>query len=367
MAFFKIDYNPQERIFGLDLLRTVAVLLVVLGHGEAIVRDNFPNYIHFWIIDGVDLFFVLSGFLIGSIVIKSFEKSGVNRRAIVVFWKRRWFRTLPNYYLILIISLIYSYISIHSFDGFSSDYILFLQNFRNAHPNFLPVAWSLAIEEWFYFLFPIVVIIISRIFSRLTVKKIFLITICLFLLLPLLYRIKRAYFLLGNPGDWIWEDLFRKTVITRLDTIVFGVFGAYLNFYYSKIWSCFRYVKFVIGIVLIYIAQYKLNAGILHFTLYFDVLSLGVLLLIPLLNSIRTANKYLSLPITYISLASYSLYLIHFSLILDPILRYFKPYSDLGSLFFYALYLSLSVLVSITLYKYFENPAMNLRDKIYKF
>jgi peptidoglycan/LPS O-acetylase OafA/YrhL len=353
MKILKIDYDTNERIFGLDLLRTIAILVVVLGHGDAIVRDNFPNFVSFWIVDGVDLFFVLSGFLIGSIIIKSFEKYGITRDTIIIFWKRRWFRTLPNYYLIIVLCLIYIFIKTKSFGDFSTDYLLFVQNFRKSHPSFLAVAWSLAIEEWFYLLFPISIVIIHKIIPKLTVKNIILIAIGIFLLIPLLYRIKKGmFFSIGEHPDYLWDTLFRKTVITRLDTIVFGVFGAYLNFYYSKIWTNFKYIKFLLGIVLIYIAQYKIKTGILYFTLYFDILSLGILLLIPLLNSIKTSYKYISIPITYISIASYSMYLIHYSLILDPILEYGKPFTNLSAIIFYIIYLTLSILISIIIYKH---------------
>jgi peptidoglycan/LPS O-acetylase OafA/YrhL len=365
---FKIDYKEKERVFGLDLLRTIAILIVVLGHGDIIVRSNFQNFINFWIVDGVDLFFVLSGFLIGSIIIKSFEKYGINRNTIIIFWKRRWFRTLPNYYLIVFLCLILTFIITKSRQGFSTDYILFVQNFRKPHPDFFPVAWSLAIEEWFYLLFPISIIIIKKIIPNLILKRIVLIAVVIFLLIPLMYRIiKFMSFPINENADSLWDILFRKTVITRLDTIVFGVLGAYLNYYYSKFWTKFKYIKFLLGIVFIYVAQYKIRTGILFFTLNFDVLSFGILLLIPLLNSFKTTYKFIAIPVTYISISSYSMYLIHHSLILIPILSYVKYFSRFNAIFFYLLYLTSTILISIIIYKYFEKPIMDLREKKYIF
>ena len=78
----KNSHNYSQRIFGLDIFRAVAILLVVLGHGKFLLNgtilEGFP-YIK--IIDGVDLFFVLSGFLIGNILLKLINKpisSGYN-------------------------------------------------------------------------------------------------------------------------------------------------------------------------------------------------------------------------------------------------------------------------------------------------
>ena len=63
--------NEPERVFGLDLFRTVAILLVVLGHGMVLLDNTrFNGFPYFRMIDGVDLFFVLSGFLIGNILLK---------------------------------------------------------------------------------------------------------------------------------------------------------------------------------------------------------------------------------------------------------------------------------------------------------
>ena len=98
--------NGENRVFGLDLLRFFAIMLVVFGHSRW-MTESFPRPLHILFhgsgILGVELFFVLSGFLIGGILLKNFEKNGnsLNPDEIKQFWIRRWFRTLPNYFLIL--------------------------------------------------------------------------------------------------------------------------------------------------------------------------------------------------------------------------------------------------------------------------
>jgi len=235
-----LNINYVNRLFGLDLLRAIAILIVLLGHGDLILRQNFPNFPVFWIIDGVDIFFVLSGYLIGNILIKSFIKyddTSIPVSAITHFWKRRWFRTLPPYFLVLIISLIICYIMYGNFHGFSYKYIFFIQNLKNPHPDFFAVAWSLAVEEWFYLLFPSLVFILKLVFPKLKLKKILLIAILIFIILPIFYKIKKAsFFAFGEHPDYVWDSFFRKIVLTRLDTIVFGVLGAYINYFYSSFW-----------------------------------------------------------------------------------------------------------------------------------
>ena len=108
-----VDYS--KRVFGLDLMRAIAIINVVIVHASWM--NIFPNYPWIPIIPGVELFFVLSGFLIGTILLNTFlneERFGVKQMA--RFWKRRWFRTLPNYYLILLFNIIFVYFGITSED-----------------------------------------------------------------------------------------------------------------------------------------------------------------------------------------------------------------------------------------------------------
>lgn len=358
MDLLKLDYKKRERIFGLDLIRAFAIIMVVVAHGNAIMGD-----LNIWIIDGVDLFFVLSGFLIGHILIKSFNKEEINKNTLFTFWKRRWFRTLPNYYLILVLCLVYTYSNTGYFGEFSFDFIVFIQNFRKSHPLFMQVAWSLAVEEWFYILFPITMYFGRKILPFLTLKRTFLLTIGLFLLIPLLYRIKYgAVFYTSESASFLWENLFRKTVIARLDTIAYGVLGSYIYFNLHDYWTKYKNSMFFLGIALLYFAENKLDTGFLHFSLFFNVSSIGILLLLPLLNSIRSAPDFISTPITYISLCSYSIYLIHYSLILKPILYHVIPYYEIDNHILFVFYLSATFILSLLNYKYFELPILKLRD-----
>ena len=91
-------------------MRAIAILLVVIGHGSSIAGDLFHAIPSIPFIDGVDLFFVLSGFLIGGILIAKIEESDrINLKLILTFLKRRWYRTLPNYYLFLSVNILLVY------------------------------------------------------------------------------------------------------------------------------------------------------------------------------------------------------------------------------------------------------------------
>ncbi|HMT30716.1 MAG TPA: acyltransferase, partial [Bacteroidia bacterium] len=69
----------ESRVFGLDVFRAIAILIVVMGHGGFIIDKVLPGFPYIPMIDGVELFFVLSGFLIGTILLKIYQKNdGIN-------------------------------------------------------------------------------------------------------------------------------------------------------------------------------------------------------------------------------------------------------------------------------------------------
>ena len=145
----------SRRNFGLDIVRSTAILLVLASHslfflfpfyGRQLVEvfGVFGSY-------GVEIFFVLSGFLIGQLVIKE-VLSPPGLRGLGHFWVRRWFRTLPPYYLVLAIRTLTGH-------PFHWRFLVFLQNFDAKVLSSFPVSWSLSIEEWFYLLTPLLLLL----------------------------------------------------------------------------------------------------------------------------------------------------------------------------------------------------------------
>ncbi|HKK11365.1 MAG TPA: acyltransferase, partial [Flavobacteriaceae bacterium] len=148
-----------KRVFGLDALRATAISLVVASHCSYMFSESTDSPILMAIRSlgaiGVDLFFVLSGYLIGGILLNQVEKNRTNFRDLFWFWKRRWFRTLPNYYLILLINITIVLIAGENLPNKLLLYFPFLQNFLGSHPDFFTEAWSLSIEEYSYLILPL--------------------------------------------------------------------------------------------------------------------------------------------------------------------------------------------------------------------
>ncbi len=356
------------RIYGLDILRSIAILSVVLIHFAGVLDVAIPNIPYGYLIDGVELFFVLSGFLIGSILIKEYEKDSFNKESLAVFWKRRWFRTLPNYYLILILNIVFAYFGINNndFSQFDWKFFLFLQNFDWHFGGFFWESWSLAVEEWFYLLIPLVLFLAHISLKRTKVKKqyVFLFVILFFLIFPPIYR----YFSLAevNLDRFWWDTKARKVVTFRLDTIVYGVLGAYIKYYYLNFWKKSRYSFLVLGCILYwYNGYFGIDVNSIYMKVFhFQYISLLVLFFIPFFDSIKTGKGIIYRSITHISKISYSMYLVHAALVVQVFTTHYKVETKTESIIGYLLIWTITLIVSSLLYKYYEKPLTNLRDKV---
>jgi peptidoglycan/LPS O-acetylase OafA/YrhL len=146
----------QRHLPALDGLRAVAVFVVISNHffGPAIPGDL-----------GVSAFFVLSGFLITWLLLKEYRTAGtVSVRS---FYSRRVLRIFPAYYCFIAVSFLIDYIRGHPWDGaLGWSGVSYLVNYYNAthgHPaTSIAHAWSLAMEEQFYLLWPLVLLTLAR-------------------------------------------------------------------------------------------------------------------------------------------------------------------------------------------------------------
>ncbi|WP_020653243.1 acyltransferase family protein [Massilia niastensis] len=144
---------PTTRVHGLDTLRAIAVSLVVLHHYVLFV-SNKPTF--GWVGEigwaGVDLFFALSGYLIGNQIFRALRSEG--GLSLKHFYARRLLRTLPNYWVVLALYFLWP-----AFRGDAPllplwKYLGFVQNHQLEPGSAFSHSWSLAIEEQFYLLLP---------------------------------------------------------------------------------------------------------------------------------------------------------------------------------------------------------------------
>lgn len=358
--FLPIDYS--KRVFGLDLMRAVAIVIVVMTHG-AFLRGNLFSFIpEFPILDGVELFFVLSGFLIGGMLLRQLNNAPFTLKEFGVFLKRRWFRTLPNYYLVLIINILLVHYGLieGKLADFNWKFFFFLQNFQEGFVGFYWESWSLSIEEWFYIFLPILLLTLGKF---LPLKTAFLVAIIILITFPLGYR----FAISDQEMDGFWLDVhFRKVVLTRLDSIGFGVLMAYISFYFTSFFNKIRYVSFALGIVFIFVLMYNRQDpnAIYTKTLYFTLISFSAALLLPLANSVKSfKNKFWGKSVTNIAVLSYAMYLVNLSMAASIFAKFVVPTRRLENLLFYSLYWVLVLVLSYIIYRFFEKPITDMRDK----
>jgi peptidoglycan/LPS O-acetylase OafA/YrhL len=372
MRIFKIDNN---RILGLDIVRSIAILIVVYDHASRLL----PKYL--WVyyffprpnIDGVSIFFVLSGFLIGQILLKIIDKTDFSSANLLNFWIRRWFRTLPNYFLILFLLVLYQFFVVGHLGDFNMSFLIFTQNMYKAHPLFFPEAWSLSVEEWFYLSFPILCFILIKILKN--KRKAILFSAASFIIIPLILRI--VFYTLGIGLD-SWDANYRKVIIFRLDSVMYGILGAYVSYYYNNIWEKLSKPGLIMSILLILFITVWIRLGLRDETFKFiygvNLVSIATLLMLPYFSRLRkirfkTAHRFF----TFISIISYSMYLINFTIVLNILMP--LTFSLFGippepklivSLGAYLLYWIYVISGSFLIYSYYERPMMNLREKFKK-
>jgi peptidoglycan/LPS O-acetylase OafA/YrhL len=209
--------GPNKRVIQLDFLRGVAILLVIGYHALTIPTSvvvfrllEYPFKRLGW--SGVDLFFVLSGFLVGGLLIRDYRTHGLIR--VGRFFKRRAFKIWPAYYFYLLFQIVSGHFPLSTF---LLPNLLHLQNYLGTS---LAHTWTLAVEEHFYLLLPLVLIILTRSKSLRPHVLSVLVAGCIGVLMV------RSLMVIVFNSTRVWEYTH-----TRLDSLLFGVILSYLYYY----------------------------------------------------------------------------------------------------------------------------------------
>lgn len=357
----------QSRIHQLDGLRGLAVLFVIAFH---LLNNAYTNTA---VIDlnpfelllskftsvgwtGVNLFFVLSGFLIATSLLNNRSSSTY----FSTFYIRRFARIVPIYFLLLLIYLVFE----NYFKGVSTVlfekpipiyyYFLFFQNFimsAQGHfgPNALTPSWSLAVEEQFYLVIPFIIYWLND-------KKVMI--VCLTMIcVSLIYR--------SFSSNWYQEYTH---FLSRMDAPCFGILAAlYVK---NKEWISnnkkYKFLFLLLLILLVYLF------GVIKFT-YLNHTLIAVAFFFLLLYAIQLRSNHILYKLLtngflkQLGYYSYFIYLYHqlinglFFLFFDnnnnPHLSNFKAYSlELSALF-------LTYLLSRLSYKFIESKFLTRAHK----
>jgi peptidoglycan/LPS O-acetylase OafA/YrhL len=369
-----MNISNKKRNVGLDLARTIAILLVLFAHTRWI-SDHYPKLIDYAMrlsgTIGVEVFFIISGFLIGKIILREIQKPDFSFSSIKTFLFRRWFRTFPNYYLLLGVNIIVWYSIYGELPQKLYKYFLYIQNVTDTSLPFYRVSWSLAVEQFSYILGPFLLYGLIKLFPKKN-REAFFLYVTLFIILC--FTATKVWFYYNETLTDIvdWNESIRKVLIYRLDVVYYGFLLRYLYNKYNSWLMDHKQQILLIGlflIIILHILRVPLGltvgeAPAFMIILYLPLNSMAIACLIPYLDTMEMTSKGTVKFVTTISLISYSLYLLHYTIILHTLKEVF-PSDELRGLSLWAytfLYWGITIGLSYLLYVYFEKPLTDLRD-----
>ena len=339
----KIDYRPD-----IDGLRAIAVISVIFYHADQTINSLriFPGGFV-----GVDIFFVISGFLISSIILKELNETG--SFSFLYFYERRCKRIIPVLLFVFIVTFpfIWLYFIPYSFIDFSKSLFSSLFFFSNyffyysgelydaENSLFKPLlhTWSLSIEEQFYIIFPLVFFVSFKFFKS-YLKRIFL---CFSLI---------SIFVMIVTFDKN-ESLAFFGFFSRFWELMVGCLIAILSFKKKERKKTLSNIYSLIGLILIIYSILFFDTGT-KYPFYPTLLPVcGAALIIYYNDKDSLFYKILSIkPLVFIGLISYSLYLWHY-----PIFAIGRTTEFFGDGISKKLFL-LTFLFSLISYYFIERP-----------
>jgi len=350
----KISYRPE-----IDGLRAVAVLAVIFYHANIIIYDQQPFKGGFI---GVDIFFVISGYLISSIILKELSKT--KNFSYLKFYERRIRRIIPPLLFVILVFMPFAWLYLlpDSFIDFSKSILYSLsfgsnyyfhfsgQEYAAESAQFKPFlhTWSLAVEEQYYILFPIILIFLFR-YLKINLGK----------LLIVLFFVSLLF------SDWSSKNYPSQTfyfIHTRIWELLAGSIMAYyeMKFGHRSKNQLLNLILPTLGFLLIILSIIFFKTYFRHPSFYTLVSVVGVCLIIWFSNKNEIIYNILSSKILVaIGLISYSLYLWHYPIfVFDRITEFSKDNSFNIILVWCSL-----LLLSIISYFIIERPSRNNKIK----
>ena len=360
----------DKKLYGLDHLRAFAICFVFLFHYQVPVFDYpewLPTIAKFgW--TGVDLFFVLSGFLISSQLFFQI-KNGI-KISFKDFFVKRFFRILPAFWFVTAIYYLFPFFrerealpSLWKFLTFTQNFDLNLQDFGTfSH------AWSLCVEEHFYLLLPLFLYFLLK--TKFFNKSYWLLII--FILLGFIFRFyswEKLYIpLIENDNSWLyWYKYIYYPTYNRLDGLLIGVSIAAIYQFLPELWnkiSKYGNVLLLIGL-LILVGAYILciEERSFYSSLFgFPVIGLGYgFVVMGAISPESVLYKWNSKTTTFIAGLSYGIYLTHKGII--HITQEFLASLDIdtSSTFSMLICILTSVAAAYLLHQIIEKPFMKWR------
>jgi len=363
-----------KRLNGLDSLRALAIILVLMTHYRLFSKEYTFGFLTAIGWTGVDLFFVLSGYLIGNQIFASLAHN--RELSFKHFYSRRLLRTLPNYYVVLAIYYLFPLTLSGDFRAPLWEYLTFTQNNGLRPEHTFTHSWSLCIEEQFYLIFPALAYLLFK--SRYALAYMWIALTSMFLF-AMAYRAFnwRDHGQAAITASDYWQYIYYSS-FTRFDELLPGIAIALVRNFYPPLFSkCLEKgnyfliagtaatsTVFYLALHYRYIDDYGFSG--IFATFGFSAVSLSFALLVMAALSPNTLLNRVKIPgAANMALWSYAIYLIHkplWALLIEPLNN---AGIDLRSWIAVAIMMTSSLLAGWLLYRLVETPFMALRDKYF--
>lgn len=310
--------TPSERFYGLDHLRATAILLVLFYHYRAFTHPEWVDIYGRFGWTGVDLFFVLSGFLISN---QLFKEIKIHQKIdLISFFVNRFFRIIPPY--LFTVLLYFSFPFFRERESLSPlwKFLTFTQNYGLdvINQGTFSHAWSLCIEEQFYLLLPFSLLL----FLKTKTFKYLKIFIALVLIFSILIRFITWHgFIVPHINtENFWKEWYMNIyypTYTRLDSLAIGVLIGYLfqfSLKFKVLINTYGNLLFIAGVLLLGFSfwfcdeQASKNASVFGFTSV--AISYGLIVMSAISHSSFISKSGLFITNQLASL-SYAIYLSH--------------------------------------------------------
>lgn len=401
----RILFSPQPgQLRPVDGLRAISILLVLILHSFWFLTIFDPGATAFFYTSpawlnavyngelGVDVFFVISGFLISCLLMEEYRKNGEVR--FLRFYQRRFFRLMPAYLAAIALGLL----MLPENQEYVWTNLLYINNLMPAETHFMPWTWSLAIEEQFYFLYPLLLVLALRFVPP--KAFIWLATLLFVGSLVIRYGVIQHY-QLSLPYCWYidcenFHDVINHIYVkpwTRFGSFLPGIYAAYLHVYHrdslealfarrSRALSLWTLLALAIALTILFIpvnnqyASFPDSIGTIFYAAYRNLFTsaVGFVLLASLYSRSGTgliAARVLSLRFFYpIGQLAYSSYLFHPFVF---VIIYGVLYQSAAAMplaqkigIVMAVGIPVTLLVAMVIYLFIERPFMNMRSKLAK-
>src|SRR5437870_778830 len=358
-------FQNRERQAGLDLLRALAIVVVVIYHA-ALFGFKLPGRVDRFGWVGVDLFFVLSGYLIGGQLLAPLARD--RQINLGRFFARRALRIMPAYFVVLAVYFLLP--PLREYPEMSQPlwkFLLSAQNIALHGGTAFSHAWSLAVEDQFYLCLPFILLFVNR------SHRAAMMIPAVIVLGGILLRAFLAYQNMDENGvafrgfqAWIYYPTW-----TRLDPLVFGVALAALEKFRPQWWqrliSCAPWL-WLPGLMLIAYALYLGEGDYINVAAsiwQFPLIALGMAALLVCAISPRLPVRRVAIPgAAFIASIAYSTYLIQ-KLVIHFVAQLCLSYNITQTSLWALLGVEICVYVAATiLFLAIERPFLQLRHRI---